>query len=173
MMQEYSADYETRLSFDDDSVLVTIDGQAVPYTDEINGFLDYAAIANRIDAAAFIQAGELALRELERRNTAFDRTNFEATLKDYINNIRADEESMKQLEKLCGLYGATTDDYFKVLERPLWLQEVGDLYYIAMTDEFNALTADSGEKPDSADSYYVQELAKLLEGSEIVNVTGK
>ncbi|MPN57718.1 hypothetical protein SDC9_205412 [bioreactor metagenome] len=60
-----------------------------------------------------------------------------------------------------------------MLERPLWLQEIGDRYYIAMADEYNALTIDSGEKPDSADSYYVQELTKLLENSEIVNVTGK
>lgn len=173
MMQEYSADYETRLSFDDDSVLVTLDGEPVPYTDAINRYLDYAGIANRIDAAAFIQTGELALQELERRNTAFDRTNFEATLTEYVSGIRADEKTMQQLEKVCSGFGATVDDYFKVLERPLWLQEVGDLYYIAMTEEYNALTADSGEKPDSADSYYVQELTKLLEGSEIVNVTGK
>ncbi len=173
MMQEYSAEYETRLSFDDDSALVTLDGEPVPYTDAVNRYLDYAGIANRIDAAAFIQTGELALRELERRNTEFDRTNFEATLTEYVGGIRADEKTMQQLEKVCGGYGATVDDYFKVLERPLWLQEVGDRYYIAMTEEYNALTADSGEKPDSADSYYVQELAKLLEGSEIVNVTGK
>ncbi len=173
MMQEYSADYETRLSFDDDSVLVTIDGEAVPYTDEINQYLDYAGISNRIDAAAFIQTGELALRELERRNAEFDRTNFETTLEQYIGSIRSDPKTMDELEKICASFGATVDDYFKVLERPLWLQEIGDRYYIAMTDEYNALTADSGEKPDSADSYYVQELTKLLEGSEIVNVTGK
>lgn len=173
MMQEYSTDYENRLSFDDDSVLVTIDGEAVPYTDEMNDFLDYAGIANRIDAVAFIQTGELALRELERRNTQFDRTNFEDTLKQYVDSIRADERTMEQLEKICASFGATVDDYFKVLERPLWLQEIGDRYYIAMADEYNALTIDSGEKPDSADSYYVQELTKLLENSEIVNVTGK
>lgn len=173
MMQEYSADYETRLSFDDDSALVTIDGEAVPYTDAIKYYLDYASIANRIDAVAFIQTGELALRELERRNTEFDRTNFEATLKEYVDGLRADERAMQQLEKVCNSLGATADDYFKVLERPLWLQEIGDRYYIAMTDEYNALTVDSGEKPDSADSYYVQELGKLLEGSEIVNITGK
>lgn len=173
MMQEYSSNYETRLSFEDDSALVTIDGEAVPYTDVIKYYLDYAGIANRIDAVAFIQTGELALRELERRNTEFDRTNFEETLKEYVGGLRADERAMQQLEKVCGSFGATADDYFKVLERPLWLQEIGDRYYIAMTEEYNALTVDSGEKPDSADSYYVQELGKLLEGSEIVNVTGK
>ena len=173
MLQEYSADYETRLSFDDNSVLVTLDGEPVPYTEAVSRYLDYAGIANRIDAAAFIQTGQLALRELERPNTAFDRTNFEATLTEYVAGIRADEKTMQQLEKVCGSFGATVDDYFKVLERPLWLQEIGDRYYLAMTEDYNALTADSGEKPDSADSYYVQELAKLLEDSEIVNVTGK
>ena len=172
-MQEYFSNYDTRLSFDDDAALATIDGKAVPYTEEINHYIDYIAISGRIDAAAFVQAGEMALRELERRNTEFDRTKFEETLKQYIDQIRADETVMKQLEKICSSYGATVDDYFKVLERPLWLQEVGDRYYIAMADEYNALTVDSGEKPDSADSYYAQEFAKLLEGSEIVNFTGK
>ncbi|MEA5137277.1 MAG: hypothetical protein VB035_14185 [Candidatus Fimivivens sp.] len=173
MMQDYFADYDARLSFEDDSVLATIDGKAVPYTEEINHYIDYIAVSGRIDAAAFVQAGEMALRELERRNTEFDRTNFEETLKKYIDQIRADDTIMKQLEKICSSYGATVDDYFKVLERPLWLQEVGDRYYIAMADEYNALTVDSAEKPDSADSYYAQEFAKLLEGSEIVNFTGK
>ncbi len=173
MMQEYSASYETRLLFEDESVLVTIDGEALPYTDAIQHYLDYAGISNRIDAVAFIQTGELALRELERRDTEFDRTDFEATLKEYVNGLRADERAMQQLEKVCNSLGATADDYFKALERPLWLQEIGDRYYIAMTEEYNALTVDSSEKPDSADSYYVQELGKLLEGSEIVNVTGK
>lgn len=172
MMKDYFADYDSRLSFDDDSVLATIDGEAVPYTDEINRYIDCTAMSDRFDAASFIQTGELALRELERRNTDLDRTDFEQTLKEYTDKIRGDEATMEQLEKICSSFGATVEDYFKVLERPLWLQEIGDRYYIAMTDEYNALT-DSGEKPDSADSYYVQELGKLLEGSEIVNVTGK
>ncbi|WMJ82990.1 hypothetical protein ACS3UN_00810 [Oscillospiraceae bacterium LTW-04] len=173
MMQDYFADYDTRLSFDDDAILATIDGKAVPYTDEIKHYLEYTATASRIDAVAFIQAGELVLRELERRNTELDRTNFETTLNAYTDQIRADETIMKQLEKICASYEATVDDYFKVLERPLWLQEVGDRYYIAMADEYNALTVDSGEKPDSSDGYYAQEFSKLLEGSEIVNVTGE
>lgn len=173
MMQNYSADYETRLTFEDDSALVTIDGEAVPYTEEVGRYIDYAGMANRIDAVAFIQVGELALRELERRGAELDRTDFEATLEDYISHIRSDEQAMQQIEKACGGFGATPDDYFKALERPLWLQEVGDRYYIAMTEEYNALTVDSGEKADSADSYYVQELSKLVEGSDIVNVTGK
>lgn len=173
MMQNYSNDYETRLTFEDESALVTIDGEAVPYSEEINRYIDYAGMANRIDAVAFIQVGELALRELERRDTEFDRTDFEATLKDYVSSIRSEEQAMQQVEKACGSFGATSDDYFKALERPLWLQEVGDRYYIAMTEEYNALTVDSGEKADSADSYYVEALSKLIEGSDIVNVTGK
>lgn len=173
MMEDYSADYDTRLSLDDESVLVNIDGEAVPYTDEAKHYIEYMAIGARIDAAAFIQAGEMVFRELERRETEFDRTQFDATLSQYIASVRADEAFMTQLNKFCSIYGATTDDYFKALERPLWLQQVGDLYYIALTDEFNAMPQDAADKPASADDHYVAEFAKLMEGSEVVNITGK
>ncbi len=173
MLRAYSDAYETRLDFENDSALVTLDGEAIPYADKISRYMDYAGIANRIDAAAFIQAGELALRELERRETEFDRTNFETTLEQYVAGVRSDEQAMRQLTKICHGLGATVDDYFKVLERPLWLQEVGDLYYLAMTEEYGTLADGSEQKTDSSDSYYVQELGRLLEGSEIVNITGK
>lgn len=174
MMQEYSSHYETRLSFDDASALVTIDGVDIPNTEVTDNYITYAGIANRIDSIAFIQAGELALRELERRDTTFDRADFETTFDEYISTLRADEQAMQQFERICADLGATTDDYFKALERPLWLQEIGDRYYLAMAEEYNALALDSGENDaDSADSYYVQQLGKLLDGSEIVNITGK
>ncbi|MFV0498379.1 MAG: hypothetical protein ACK5L0_09490 [Candidatus Fimivivens sp.] len=173
MMQDYFADYDTRINLDDDTILATIDGKAAPFTDEMSRSLEYTAVAGRIEAVTFIQAGELALRELENRNTEFDRTNFETTFKTYTEQLRADKMVMAQLEKICAGYDATVDDYFKALERPLWLQEVGDLYVIAMNDEYNALTVDSGEEAESVDSYVSQAFSKLLEGSEIVNITGQ
>ena len=73
---------------------------------------------------------------------------------------------------ICGKFGATVDDYLLLLERPLWLQYVGDLYYHALYEEYNALAEDDESRIATFDEYFSVRLEKALEGSELVNVGG-
>lgn len=175
LLTEYTDTLDARVSYDDESVLLTLDGAAVPYTDEMRRFLDYAAIAGRNDAVSFIQAGELALRELERLEVSLaeDEAAFADNRAQYIEQMRADTLSVELITAFCAKYGATFDDYVKALERPQWLQTAGDRFYLTAIDAYNALPADAPDRPESADQHYVNEMDRLLEGSEIVNITGK
>ena len=71
------------------------------------------------------------------------------------------------------MYGATIDDYFKSLEQLFLLQQGGELYYNSLIETYNAMPEDAENRPASADEYYAAEMNKLVEGSEVINITGK
>lgn len=172
MFEEYSGKLGDRQSLEDESVLITVDGNPIPYTQQHRDYIEYTAISNRVNAASFIQSGELVLRELTRRGTDIPREEFDATLQQYIGSIKGEAVFMEELAHICAKFGATTDDYFKALERPLWFQHVADVYYNLMTEEYNALPEDAQNKPESAEAYYAEQFNTLLEGSETVNIAG-
>lgn len=177
-MAEYSEKYETRLTFDNEGSLVTLDGSDIAYTDEAKRYMDYSAAAARFDAVSAILSGELVMRELERRGTALDTANFDASLKQYEASMRADQTYMGHMEKFCAVYGATIDDYIKSLSAAMLLEEAGMQYYNDIISEYEGLTADSGAAPQeglaaSADEHYVSSITALTKDAEIVNFMGK
>ncbi len=177
-MNEYSVQYDTRLDFSKDGILATLDGNDIPLTDEYSRFIDYSGMAARVDAISFIQAGELSIRALEGRESKLDT---EAIMADFANQVkmmRASEEYLKQLSGFCEPFGATCDDYFKALERPILLQSAGDLLYADLMQEYETLTANStdsaeGEIAASADEHYVNFISEMVNASKVVNITGK
>lgn len=173
-MQEYSLEYEERLDFDPagGETLGSFDGEAIPLTAEGGRFVDYMAASSRVEAASFIQQGELLLRALEARDSGVDSTEFEQTLEMYRQQILGDELLCTELSRICGLFGATVDDYLLALERPLWLQYAGDLYYQALYDEYAALTDGEEEPEQSFEEYVSAAFDKAFEGSELVNLAG-
>ncbi len=173
-MQEYSLEYEERLEFDPagGETLGTFDGEPIALTEEGSRFVDYMAAASRIEAACFIQEGELLLRALEARDSGIDSAPFSESLELYRQQILGDELLYDELSRICGLFGATVDDYLLALERPLWLQYTGDLYYQALYEEYTALTEGEEEPEQSFEEYVSAAFDKAFEGSELVNLAG-
>ncbi len=171
-MSEYSKEYDARLSLESDSetLLGTFDEIELPLTDSGREYIEYAAASSRVEAASFLQEGELALRALEARGEAIDSGDFAQTLESYRQAILEQELLVKELTRICDEHGATLDDYLKSLERPLWLQHTADLYYYTLNEEYNAL--DSGDRPDTFEEYFSTAINKALEGSELINVGG-
>lgn len=150
-LAEYSEDYNTRLSFDKDGVLATLDGEDIPLTDEAKLFIDYSAAASRLDAISFIQAGELSLREINRRGADFDTDAVMTAFQQEVSAMRQNEDYLKQLASFCEPFGATTDDYFKALERPILLQNAGDRLYEIVMNEYEELTAEQQDSSESSE----------------------
>ena len=130
------------------------------------------AASSRAATADLIREGEMTLRALTALQGEPDRTEFEETLAQYREQIVGQELLYSELTRICGKFGATVDDYLLLLERPLWLQYVGDLYYHALYEEYNALAEDDESRIATFDEYFSVRLEKALEGSELVNVGG-
>ena len=175
-MGEYSQNYDSRLTFDNEDALATLDGEVIPYTDEAKNYIDYAGIAARIDSIDFIHAGEFALRELNRLGKEIDEAAVAENTKMYIESMVANSETMESMAEFCKDFGATTDDYFKALERPMMVEEAGNRYYEMVADEYYEMLDNTPKdefKYNTPDEYFVECMAKLLEGSEVVNIMGK
>ena len=173
-MSEYSQEYEQRLELDngDGDLLGTFDGEEILLTDEGNRFVEYMAASSRAATADLIREGEMTLRALTALQGEPDRTEFEETLAQYREQIVGQELLYSELTRICGKFGATVDDYLLLLERPLWLQYAGDLYYHALYEEYSALAEDDESRTATFDEYFSVRLEKALEGSELVNVGG-
>lgn len=182
-LNEYSAKYDARLDFSNDKVLASFDGIDIPLTEEYNRFIDYSGIAARMDAISFIQAGELSVRALEKREAELDTDAIMADFARQVAQMRLSEPYMEQLNSFCEPFGATCDDYFKALERPIILQSAGDLLYADIIREYEALAAEQASSSNaegaeselaaSADEYYIKFITELVANSEIVNISGK
>jgi hypothetical protein len=172
MIEQYSQQLNERHSLEDEGVLIAVDGQDIPYSQRHLDYIEYVAASSRVDAAAFVQAGELVLRELTQREVEIARQEFEMTLRQYVEAIREDELFMEHLTRICAKFGATPYDYFKALRHPLWLQYTADVYYNLMAQEYEALPEEAQGRPESIQAYYSQQFNALLEGSETVNIAG-
>lgn len=174
LIMEYIEKFNDRLTFDDDSVLAVADGKALEYTDEIRRYVDYTAMSARYDAASFIMSGEVVLKLLESSGAEIDRDSFTETFNQNVDQMRSDEETNNRINEICERFGATSDDYYKAFERPLWLQQAGSIYYTNMDAEYAELfAADSGSVPASFDEYFSTIFSAELEKAELVNVAGK
>lgn len=110
--------------------------------------------------------------------------------------MRQNEDYLKQLTLFCEPFGATTDDYFKALERPILLQNAGDRLYEIVMNEYEELAAKQQDSPESsepassepsseeqpsadnniaasADEHYVNLMTELVAKSKIENLMGK
>ena len=179
-MEAYSKEMNSRLSFEKDGILVTLDGEDLPLTDEAAAFISYSAAASRLDTISFIHQGELMLRALEKKGIELDIEAINASHDEYIESIKASPEQMERLMQLCAPLGATADDYFEGLRRPIIIETATTRYYQMVDEEYAKLveenTNDKGEQIKelpSPDQYYVEGMAALLEGSELVNISGK
>lgn len=175
-MNEYSVSYDTRLDFSKEGILATLDGEDIPLTEEYERFIDYSAMAARVDAISFIQAGELSIRALEGREAELDTESILADLANQVRIMRASDEYLAQLSGFCEPFGATCDDYFKALERPILLQSAGDLLYADLMKEYETLSADNtaeGEIAATADEHYVNFITEKVNASKVVNISGK
>ena len=174
-LNEYSAKYDARLDFSNDKVLATFDGTDIPLTEEYTRFVDYIGMAARVDAISFIQAGELSIRALEGRQAKLDTDAIMADFAQQVAAMRSSAPYMEQLQTFCEPFGATCDDYFEALKRPIILQSAGDLLYADLVQEFEKLAAE-GKADDlgaTADEYYVNTITELVAKSEVVNISGK
>ena len=180
MMEQYSKEMNNRLSFDKDDVLVTVDGEDIAYFDGASNFIAYSAAASRLDTVSFIQQGELMLRALEEKGIKIDVDAINAEHDEYIKSLKGEEEQLKRLIDLCAPLGAGADDYFEALRRPLILETAVNRYYQMVDEEYAKLveqnTNDSGDPTGSIpspDQYYVDGMKALMQGSELVNISGK
>lgn len=173
-MSEYSQEYDSRLVLESEKedVVGTFDGEELPLTAEGRDFIEYMAASSRAEAAAFIQEGEMILRALEAREGELDRAGFETTLEQYRQQIIGQELLYNELTRVCGKFGATVDDYLLLLERPLWLQYAGDLYFNTLYEEYNGLSVSDESRTETFEEYFSTQMDKNIEGSELVNVAG-
>ena len=174
-LNEYSAKYDAQLDFSNDKVLASLNGTDIPLTEEYTRFVDYSGVAARVDAISFIQAGELSMRALEGREAKLDTDAIMADYEQQVAAMRASAPYMEQLKKFCEPFGATCDDYFDALKRPIILQSAGDLLYADLVQEFEKLAAEgkADDLGETADEYYVNTITELVAKSEIANISGK
>ncbi len=179
-MEDYSNSMDGRLSFDKDDVLVTLDGEDIAVSDEASAFIEYSAAAARYDTVSFIQQGELMLKALEKKGIEIDVDAINKSHEEYTANLKAAPEQLQRLADLCAPLGATADDYFEGLKRPLLIEAATNRYYEAVDEEYAKLveenTNNSGEVNGdipTPDRYYVDGMKALMEGSEMVNISGK
>ena len=179
-MEQYSKTMDSRLSFDNENVLVTLDGEDIALYEAASAFIEYSAAAARFDTVSFIQQGELMLNALEQKGIELDVDSINAEHDAYISNIKSTPEQLQKLTELCSPFGATADDYFEGLRRPLLIETATNRYYEVIDEEYAKLLEDntnnSGELAadiPTPDQYYVEGMNALMKSSELVNISGK
>lgn len=170
----YNAFFE-RCDFSNDDVLVRLDGEDLPFEQSHRDFIRYISMADRLNLLTSIQSGEIMLREMTRMGvdlTAGEEA-FESQYTGYVDSIKNAPEYLAALDLQLEKLGATRDDYYACLRRPMWLQHIGYEFAQAIVAEYAALPADAPDRPETEEAYYLQRVEKLAEGSELVNLPGK
>ncbi|MEG2173989.1 MAG: hypothetical protein RR135_00700 [Oscillospiraceae bacterium] len=172
-MDAYYARFKERCDFSNHEILAVIDGNAVNLTAAQKDFITYIGLSNRLNTIAKIQGGEAMLRELERRAYALDEPALAEDMAAYISSLQSDAATLVTLSDSLSSLGATLDDYYKAVERPLRLQYAGYDFSEMLVSDYAALATDDPKRPATEDEYVQQRIQELLGDGELGNILGK
>ncbi len=172
ILQTYYDKVNTRCDYTDSALLVTLDGEAVPLTDAHTRFINYVATIYRMDLLARLQAGVAMLREMEAAGKPLDMELFSAQASMQIDAFLADTHRMAEIDGYLETLGASREEYFDSYRKLLLGEYAGQPFVAMLEEEYNALPADSPDRPETLEAYYHQRMSDILEGAKLVNING-
>ena len=174
MLNEYQLSLIDRVAdSDNDEFLAIIDGEAVAWDQEKQSYVNFYQISSRISNILAIHEGEVMLTELEKAGVEYDEALFEAEYSKYMAACQQAPEYMAEIDKCLKKLGATQDDYFQAFRSVYLFSFVEYDFSQMLMEQFNAMSAEDSNMPESIEHYFEEWYQEMLENREILNVSGK
>lgn len=169
----YYESIDSRFEFDDDTLLVVLDGEPVELGDNHREFIDYVAAVYRMELLTRLQVGEAMRRELDAKGKAIDMDEFNNNCELQINAALEDAAHMSDIDGYLAAFGATREQYFESYRKLLLGEFAGAGFADMIAEEYSLLASDSPQREGGEYSYFNVRINEVLEDARLVNISGK